>query len=231
MKTKSIIFVPTIQHTGTWFLLNFLQNFTPNLIENLGCMKKEGRISKPVIIHPHFPIRGELGKEEIETSKTMSVGEIYILSKIFKTIIPIRDPMAAILTREARHPELRHFYIVDAFLQVATRFVGNPNVKFFPIDLYKTFEERRKLLISIVNHCQINPDLHGDLIDTFARKWKVKNKTPSNRFKKLYIGKDLSRLEFLLGPKWAEIEYLKRQGGVIAPFLFNLGYSGGDLLW
>lgn len=231
MKIKNIIFIPTIQHTGTWFLLKFLNKFIPVIKETADILDKGEQINCPTIFHTHFPIRHYLHNRKEEISKTLSVDAICVLSSIFKTVIPIRDPFAAILTRETRSPEWRHFYIVDAFTQVAGKLADNPNIKFFPIDLYKNVDERKILLIDTLNHCGIDANQHEAKIDKTANEWKPENITPDNKFAELYKNKDIEKINFLLGPKIAEIEYLKRQGSIF-PFLVKLGYTREDLdLW
>jgi hypothetical protein len=222
MDTKNIIFVPTIQHTGTWFVLKYLKQFVPICKEAAEILKDKKIINQQMIIHAHLPI-----PDSIEGEKSLSFNAIEIMSNIFKTVIPIRDPFAAILTREARHPELRHFYIVDGFKYLSASMQDNPNIKFFPVDL-----PMRSLLIDTMVHCGIDPHPHHDIICQTAKSWKPENPTPNNRFKRLYKRKNIKQIRFLLGPKWSEIEYLKIHASVILPFLASIGYAKEDLnLW
>lgn len=237
MNARNVIFVPTIPHTGTWFVLRFLERFVPNIVEakNTG-----GRITEPTILHTHFPVINYLdihykpNYPYIRTEKnpkSLTYDAIELMISLFKTVIPIRDPLAAILTREARHPELRHFFIVDGFIE-ASRYLGHPNVMFFPIDLYEDWKDRKKLLIKLARHCRFDVTQLWDYYEQMAKDWNPENDTPNNRFKILYESKDIGGIEFLLGPKTAEIEYLKNQAATILPFLAKLGYTKGDLdLW
>ncbi len=242
MEIKDIIFVPSVQHTGTWFALTFLKSFITNCKENVEVFKSNKAIAEPTIIHTHFPILQNLNVSfDINYSfeqmvpkdwKCMSVESICMMSKIFKTVIPIRDPLAAILSRESRHPELRHFYIIDGFVEIATRFANNPNVKFLPIDLTDNPDKRKKILTNIMEHCSIPLEPYRKTIEDWAAKWPVQNPTPGNRFKKHYDYKDKGAIRYLLGPKLAELEYLQHKASIILPFLSNIGYTKEDLdLW
>lgn len=227
-----IIFTPTVPHTGTWFVINFLSNFIPNFREASQILRDEIVIDEPTILHTHFAPRKEWynGCERREKIKQLPIDSICLLASIHKTVIPVRDPLAAILTREARHPEHRHFHIVDGFIHLAARLSNNRNVKFLPIDLPVDMCQRWKILSDIVDHCGL--ERNEEIIEDYADRWPPQNETPGNLYKKLYKEKDAGGIEFMLGPKMAEIQYLKNQASIILPFLASLGYTKGDLnLW
>lgn len=251
---KDIIFVPTIQHTGTWFVLEFLKHFIPNVKELTFLLEKEiehGKadalyeyayldpLDKPTIVQIHFPIVRYLNFDvgypqtnferrwyaNLGTKRSVSIQTILSICSFFKTVIPVRNPMAAILSREARHPQLRHFYIVDNFIALATEFNKHPNVKFLPIDMTDDVGIRRKLLLDVLIHCEIDPTPHGALLDEIAEKWEPKNATPNNKYAELYKKGYFEEIKLLLGPKWAEIEYFQNMATTILPFLSSLGYT------
>jgi len=254
LKLKDIIFVPSVQHTGTWFVLEFLRHFIPN-IKELTFLLEEGvkpldqnvmheytyphPLDQPTVAMIHLPIVRYLNFDvaypqtqfhrqwyaNMATMRSVSIQTILMLCNFFKTVIPIRDPMAAILSREMRHPQFRHFFIVDGFVALATEFAKHPNVKFLPIDVTDDVGVRRKLLLDVLIHCEIDPTPHGSLLNELAEKWEPVNITPNNKFAELYKQGDMERLEFLLGPKWAEIDYLKIMAPIIHPFLSDLGYA------
>jgi hypothetical protein len=159
----------------------------------------------------------------------MGMAGIELLTRLYKTIIPIRDPLACILTREARAPQLRHFYIVDGFLEVIKRYQDHPNVIFFPIDLgLKTLEMKMKLAADVMIHCNILSNNNEIEIADYIEKWEKQN-SAANKFREPYEAGDIEKLELMMGDHWAEVEYLKIHGGTIMPFLTKLGY--GKLLW
>jgi hypothetical protein len=248
LKLSDIIFVPSVQHTGTWFILKLLKQFNYNIVDSKRLLEDGMSIDNPSIIQTHFPIESVDGKP-FELGKCMDVNSISAMSKIFKTVIPVRDPLASILTREVRHPELRHFYIVDGFINMAERLAKNSKVFFFPVDLPElcrkrmekageTEEEiemrvlnmRKLLIINVLNHCDI--EIEEGKVDRIASRWTPENETPNNVFKPIYQERDKERLEYLLGSKMAEVTYLKNKASIILPFLAKLGYTKGDLnLW
>jgi hypothetical protein len=260
MRLSDIVFVPSIQHTGTWFLLGILQNFFEKtkeltfLLENNEKQESEdcfyrhqyqAPLDKRTIAHIHLPIvrhlnfdvnfpEGEFQNRwfrNLGTLRSVPVDTIKTLCNFFKVVIPIRDPMAAILTREARHPQFRHFYIVDGFVVLATELIKHPNVMFFPVDLYDNVQDRKGLLVRLLVHLGIDITGKEELLDTIAREWSVKNITPGNKFKALYKKGDLNSLMSMLGPKQAEVEYLQNMSSIIMPFMAGLGYTREKLVW
>lgn len=225
---KKTIFVTSVQHTGTWFVLRFLENFIPNIHHTFKMIREPTVVKEDAIVHCHFPVANISG-----WGTGMELGGILTFLSIFKTVIPVRDPFAALLTRESRHPEERHFDIIKGFIKmVELRVMEYPNVKFLPIDLYKTVEERLALLNEIVDHCEIDVTEHQDLLLKIATEWKKEGYTPQNRFVEMYKEGDMEQIMFLLGPKQAEVEYLKNQHEIIfTQFLEKLGYKRKDLLW
>lgn len=259
MKLSDIVFVPSVQHTGTWFTINFLKNFIPRskevafLLENDN-MKPEDAdylykpeyiqpLDRPTVIHTHLPIIRNPEHDmdifgtwfnhtwimNLATKRSLPVQTLLLLCNFFKTVIPVRDPMAAILSREARHPQFRHFCIVDGFMALATEFSKHPNVKFLPIDMAETVEGRAEVLWNVLSHCNIDPGGHVDLIRDIATAWSPENVTPGNRFKQMYEDGDLYGLRHVLGPKWAEVEYLRNMSSIILPFMASLGYQRNQL--
>lgn len=214
-----IIFVPTIQHTGTWFTLRFLEHYIPNICEVWKVLKENRPVQSPAILHTHFPV---VDSFSLPNKKSLPLDSIYTLANLYQTIIPVRDPFAAILTRECRHPEYRHFYIVDGFVNMIERFGEHPNVYFLPIDLYTDKLCRMEVLKSVLKHCSIDID---DFVNETAENWPVHNPTPGHRFKQLYQDKKWSEIQLLLGPKNAEIEYLKNKASIIKPFMKKIGYT------
>jgi len=252
MKLSDIVFVPSPQHTGLWFTIKFLNLFIPKIRELTFLLesgvkdehadvnyihKYEYPLDEPTIVHIHFPIVQHLNFDvnyptnqfqrrwyaNLATLRAAPVQTILMFCNFFKTVIPIRDPFAAILTREARHPQFRHFFIVDNFVALATEFAQHPNVKFLPIDMVDSVEQRRSILLGVLKHCSIEPV--DELVNMVATKWIPENVTPGNRFKKLYEEGKIDELRMLLGPKWAEVEYLKKMSSLIMPFMSELGYS------
>ena len=231
--TNKILFLPSVQHTGTWFVLSMLERFGYNVVDSKRLLEGGVHINNPSTIQTHFPIESACGVPfDLEINKWMGVNSIQAISKIFKTIIPIRDPLACLLTREARHPELRHFYIVDGFVNMAEKMAGSSNVMFFPIDLNPHPDARRDLIYKMTEHLGIDTTNLKSDINLIANTWVAQNHTPGNRFKKAYEEGNKEEIEFLLGPKMAEVTYLKNKAPIILPFMHSLGYTKQDLnLW
>jgi|TARA_Y100000310_G_scaffold334455_1_gene414264 hypothetical protein len=243
LKVEDVIFVPSVQHTGTWFVLKFLERFgykpAPAINFFNGAI---ARIEERSALQVHLPVANHLDMvvhpdpfevRNGDVASPLSLNSIIVLSKIFKTFMPVRDPLAAILTREARHPELRHFYIVDGFIHMAKYLSGNSNVMFLPIDLMDKPSQRQELLIRILKHCgvHINKEVHN-IVNEVAAVWEPVNDTPNNKFREAYKEGNKGKIMFDIGAKTAEVEYLKNSASIILPFMKSLGYTKADLdLW
>jgi molybdopterin-guanine dinucleotide biosynthesis protein A len=242
MVLNDIVFVPSIQHTGTWFTIRFLQNFYPTAVEADKVWKNQSLPDGRCVLHSHFPIvrQPEIQidmdwwsrRQMVLKDKFLDLRTIELLASMFKTVIPVRDPLAAILTRETREPHLRHFYIVDGFVDLAQRFWGHPNIFFLPVDLPWSKQKRTEELIKLLEHLEIPVKENMEMLQQFSAEWKPQNVTPGNKLKQLYQNGDIEQIRYLLGPKVAELKYLSNMAAIIHPFLVDLGYTKGDIaLW
>lgn len=244
-----MIFCPTAPQSGTWFVLRFFERLGFR-IEHTGVITREQKtidISVPTILHCHvFPFYyipqpykeswpsfgGDPIEEHIVRKDKLSIYAIQLLASMHKTVIPIRDPLASLLTRENRAPNLRHFYIVDAYVEIARKLAPLPNVFFLPVDLKRNYQERKECLIEMLVHCNISPAEHMEEVEKTAKEWKRENVTPNNKFYAMYHTGDIRGIEALLGQKVAELTHLRNMSGFLAPFLGSLGYNARKtLIW
>jgi len=167
-------------------------------------------LSQPVIMNTHiFPFYynpspykeywpsfgGDAIQEYIVRKNKLSIGGIKLLASMYKTVIPLRDPLASLLTRENRAPNLRHFCIVDAYVELARQLDGHPNVFFLPVDVHTEYENRKTLLINAVNHCGIDANQHEDVIEKTAQEWQKENITPNNRYHEHYDAGNIDKIQ------------------------------------
>jgi hypothetical protein len=242
------IFCPTVPQSGTWFILRLFEKLGYE-IKHAGVIMRDDEVvdwNIPMILHAHvFPFYynpapykdcwpsfgGDPIDEYIVRKNKLSIGGIKLLCNLFKTIIPIRDPLASLLTRQTRAPNLRHFYIVDAYVEVS-KLADNPNVFFFPVDLDLDFDEKKQLLVNAIRHCGLDPEEHDTVLGDVATHWKKENVTPNNKYHALYDAGNIDEIERLLGHQWAEVVHLKNMSGFITPFLGKLGYNEKKtLIW
>jgi len=244
LPTPPVIFVLSVQHTGTGFVTTVLRSLCPDAaVLDISYLTRGSTVLRsPTIVRGHFPIIRTLDVDlEMDFNSVQQLGINYksigyraalALAALFPVVIPLRDPLAAILTRETRHPEFRHFFIVDGFVEIARRFAHHPNVCFFPVDARKTYWERRDLIRRVATHCGIDVSRRGLTIGKIARKWRRVDPTPGNPFADYYAAGEIHAIQHLLGPKWAEVRYLKNRASIIHPLLTAAGYSREDIaLW
>jgi hypothetical protein len=242
-----MIFVPTLPQSGTWFVLKLLEKcgfkleFTGDIVNNKKIIEDKEKVALSTHIFPFyyqaspfkevFPHYGEHPTTDYVVRKLhMGMAGIELLTRLHKTIIPMRDPLACLLTREARAPQLRHFYIIDGFLEVIKRYENHPNVFFFPVDRDNNFIDRMKAVTECMQHLDIDFNNNVEAVTKYAAEWKKEN-TAENRYREPYENKDIGKIKDMLDEKVAEVEYLKIHGGTIKPFLQRLGYDTGSLIW
>ena len=204
--------IASIQHTGTWFLIDLLRNHPE--VKDFWLEKDFDKIDEENIslIHTHMHL---LNNEIFDQVK----------NKIdsYQTIIPVRDPMKSLITRHKRHPELDHSSIVYGFECISKL----ENVFFFPIDVYKRKSDRNKLIIDAFSFLGLSrPNVY---IRRFARAWKPRRST--SKRSKIDLDKAYSngQMDVIKNAMPEEYEILKDKEYIIRPFLESLGYK--DLSW
>ncbi len=216
------IIVCSVQHTGSWFAIDFLR-------------KHSNVTGKPVLCKQirdegHFPVLAGLRKTVVHFHINLKEGAEFTYPETLTNlvnhhgaIVPIRDPLRAIITRNARHPDLNHNYIVDGFLWLARAYKEMPDkFCFIPINLPI---DRQRTMREVLEFADLP---YEPYVQKYAKQWRappynVSRNTPA---KTAYLlGNDWT-VSNLLPEPWA---YLHEHADEIAPFLRGLGYR--DLMW
>ena len=209
--------VASVHHTGTWFTLNFLLGH-PQIHEvtEMRDLINGAPVTKHGAIHYHL-----MGDREVNSRgvvEEMDFVDVIDLIDKTQTIIPLRDPMKAIITRQERHPDLSHNFIVDGFTMLATL-----DAVFLPIDLPMSYGERHQLLCTAL--CDVGLAPHS-YVNDYANKWKPSNTFGEYELKRLYREGDLNSVRSFFPEDY---DYLLSRAAEIVPFLKLMGYE--DLPW
>lgn len=209
----------TVQHTGTWFLIHILEQITG---KKISLFKDVLYNREPFdLLHTHITTT-DAGLHDKDILKHVRPWLLDALVMLYPTVIPIRDPLASLITRENRHPELNHEYIVHSFEYVAQ--LDKSNVFLFPIDLHEGYIERRKLLNELAKFLNVPADTQT--IKTIALNWKVKNSAvDESGLKKQYRKGYYKSIRRKLNSCCKLLESKPE----IAEFLHHLGY--GKFIW
>ncbi|MEE9356494.1 MAG: hypothetical protein V3U75_12965 [Methylococcaceae bacterium] len=223
---KDIIFLPTIQHTGTWFAIDILQKFGYSPIEYRNSSSFDIRqINKGFIVHAHFPLsKNVLRKEKYKFIKADEIKTIYkVLTEELSCllVIPIRDVLAALITRYGRHPRQNHTYIIDGFLDLANK-IDKLKPFYFPVDLDRTKQENFDFLVSLEQRI----DNVMGYKQTISSEWSPKNTIGLYPLKEAYLERNIRFIKETIPRDWA---YLIENVVQLQPFFEKLGYK--DLLW
>lgn len=216
------IFLPTIQHTGTWFCIELLrQHSTISSCTELKDLRFGNDIT---IIHTHFG-DGETWHPK-DAGKFIPSYVLRELIDVYPSIIPVRDPLAALLTRQVRCPDLQHSYIIEGFVTLA-ELKEKHDLFLLPVDFNgdKSFEERFGVLRKLFAFLKLSEEPY---IKFWAASWPVKNSV-RNINVELYDSYRNGDIEKIIEVIPEEYAYLKGKETILKPFLEELGYK--NLLW
>ena len=216
-----MIHIASIQHTGTWFIIDFLRQHSQinKFIEFKDIVLLNGSVSenKNTLLHSHIAV-SNAGIHRNDRCKHIPPIILNVFMNTFKTIISLRDPMLSLITRLNRHPELNHEYIINAFNYVATL----KNVFFIPIDT--GVETRYTSLKQLLSYLGLPEE---NYVKEYAEKWEAVNSTIDiYNLKEYYADGDFYNI-FKKLPM--ECKLLIKSKNILKPFFKSWGYK--NLLW
>jgi hypothetical protein len=222
---KDLVLLPTVQHTGTWFMKNMFEHLYDEpvtLYENTFYGSSQQHLEKGILL-PHIGMDGESMYQHSNGTKVKFMPE-YIFNALIekhKTVIPVRDPMLSLITRENRHSDLTHSHIIRGFSMLA-KISQHPNVMFFPIDTSRRSSVRLSQLDSLEQFLGIEArSMSAKKI--FVQLWEPKNEAvDSHGLKVDYLTTGSYKRVVNRMPKETELLFSNKE---IKPFLINLGYS------
>lgn len=213
---SSVVFMPTVPSSGTTFLKHFFQG--PDTQVRRLSMVLEGRVNlhgakKHTIVHTHFMYHID------------NMEDIWGFD--YPTVIPMRDPLASLLTFSAYDPisQKKSFRIenrMDEFFY-ALQLQERCPVIYVPVDIERTEQERYENLknasYGIVDETKMG---------IWAKEWPVHNSKPNKGPKTWYAERDLPRIKshLMVDGRWQQ---LKQNENKVRPYLERLGYT--DLMW
>lgn len=229
-----VIFLPTIQHTGTWFCIDLLRLHRD--ISFVGTWKTmtHADLSEVqntdgiALIQAHF---GEgtspyCGPKELESFAPFEAVEA-LISKSDSIVVPVRDPLLVMLTAHVRNPDVRHDHIINGFL-LLVQWCQKNDIFLVPVDLYasRSVEDRYLLIRDLFAFVGISDEPYMSI---WAQDWPVVN-TVGQRLgenvKGLYYSRQVFRVVALI-PE--DFDALVQHEAELRPFLEDLGYR--NLLW
>lgn len=169
--------VASIQHTGTWFVVDFLKVFHDRLFFLMDLCELTDRV----------PTTRDLAQVhqggKTRDSDKMRDRFLRLLTMVgHPIVIPLRDPMLSLLSEKRRFPDSNPVYLAEQWVALSRcwQVVGN-QAMFFPIDLPLTKNRHvcKKKLESLLDFCGVSPemqDLYSTHINKFAR-WDRHNAT------------------------------------------------------
>ena len=136
-------------------------------------------------------------------NKFCSPAQLLEYCKRYKVIIPLRDPLLAVLTRWKRHPTLSTDYILHAFNWL--QHLDMENVYFFPVDIIKP---DNITFVGMLNF--LGMPMPNEKTMEYVCKWEKQNTAGPTELDYLYEQKIVFRDLSILEP--ATIAILRKQG-------------------
>lgn len=132
-----------------------------------------------------------------------------------KVVVPVRDPLLSLISRQERHPDLDHTYIVKGFTGL-----GKLRATFIPVDLNR---DRKELLTGVLNEAGLG---WAKYADDWVTSWPRKNSRKDYPLMDLYKKGDLGAIRKQIPMSLA---LLQSKESEIRPFLESQGYE--NLMW
>ena len=243
------IFVPTIQHTGTWFVIKFLTDH-PEVsgfiqVRNLHQVPKDGRevsrhgvggslgmgivIEKLFhdelnVLHTHH-VHAKPGSEPLVNPVA---GCEFALALICPTVVPLRDPLVSLINWGERGPRLGRplsehvrawVTFVDGLISVSK--VLAP--AYIPVDILNDFDSRLVALTKALDVAGIPDASHAA---EWAKVWPKVNSASDFELKSRYYQGDAGFIKAAIPDGWKS---LRDAEATLRPFLEERGYK--NLMW
>jgi len=229
MSKEDIVFVASVQHTGTWFVLDMLKKHpdihSVRLMEDLTLIKEEMPDNKKQVIHSHISTSDHVHPRE--HGKYLNPIMLLSMMNYYKTVITIRDPMKSLISRYLRSPGFDYKYIVDGFVFIAELAITSNNIFPIPVDLLKqsNLTVRRDVIRCLAKHFGIS---YTPAMENAAYKWLAPayNITCPSNIKDSYEKGELGLVNSVIKE---DVCYLQSKEDIIRPFLEYFGYA--NLPW
>lgn len=202
--------VASAHHTGTWFALEFLLwHSATRQVAELNDLLNGQELHDDDIVHLH--LTGQTIHSRGHVQVDFEVAKETIAKA--RTLIPLRDPMKAIMSRQQRHPGWDHRFIVDGFCDLP----GLDPICFLPIDLVHDARPERLQSCLRVLDLPVEP-----YIERYAQDWPISNTRGDYELKRIY---DMEDLEGLRNRFPMNYDHFINRGNEIIPFLQEQGYK------
>jgi hypothetical protein len=225
-----VIFLPTVRHSGTWFIQKLFQQGGYKIVNLDRALFAGEHIPSDgkAIIHTHIDVNLPVIKAmhakhpkrnhalAIQFYEKLNENLIDTFAHTLPTLIPMRDPLLSVITRHARHPEQApHTYLIDSWRDIPI----DAKPFFIPVDLGPKPEK----LWGALEHCGVKP---WPGMNAYAKAWTKQNTVPgAPDARAAYARRDKAWFEEHLPAEWAA---LRKSHDLRAHFEHH-GYE--DLLW
>lgn len=218
------VLVASVMHTGTIFTCKLIQG-----VLRIPHNRVKVRNEPPSLPVGDHVLQAHFGYKPHEDGAEQRYRTLEALSKIYPTVVPIRDPVLSICSNRRKAPDrpadkIKKDSPYYGWEEFTRRFLPFRNAFYFPVDLVSgmTVNQRKQEIEKMVRYIGREPD--DDLVTQWAMYWPME----MFNYHGLYPAKE-EYLEKKVGgqiPTWAEVEKLKQLP--FRSFLIALGY---DLWW
>ncbi len=208
-----ILFCPSVPYTGTTFLLEFLRN-NPSIKDfaSMSWIIRSDREFKEGTTLVHAHLTNNLIPLIIEYARSWPI------------VVPLRDPLLAILSNNNRNYYNTSLSIVDCFIKLVV-VLKSHNPIYVPIDLLDELPawKRGSELIRIFYPLGFISPSHCTKL---AVEWPRMNAQESYLLRQYYYDDDGAAIKGIIPKEWDKLIAAR---SFLQPFLENRGYK--NLLW
>ena len=213
----TVLFCPTVPHTGTTFLLEFLKDdpAIKDYVTLQWLIRWHGERTPGLnLIHTHF-------KKNLHA-------HIATYASRWPTIVPLRDPLLAVLTSYHRNKEGNYVYQVDQFINLVKIIDQGPTAYtpiYVPFDLMDNLPDGARIHLFLASLSPLK-FLSQEHCITWATRWPRIESWGDYPYKSLYYQGRVEEIKPLIPNEW---DALINARPILKPFLEARGYK--DLLW
>lgn len=229
MSGTRIVCLFSVPGTGTTFVERFVETLpgVGNAVELAALAKNPFAFRDPFTgLQGFVPGTVNLVKSHLAPEHERAAR---IYASLFPAVVPLREPLASLISRRARHPQATALHVVEQWIVLVSKLATLERQPFWlPVDLLGTQgpATRRRVMLDLCSHLGFGGvELY---LAQIASAWRPENASARTGLHEMYRVRDIKALEKAMP---AEIAALRRVDGLLRPFLHAQEYTDEDLFW
>ena len=220
-----VVLLTTVPGTGTNFMRAFFGGVksVKHTVE-LTALRK----NKHLLQSNDAGLMPEYGNLAVGHMEERNIPLIKVLAQWWKPIVPVRDPLASLISRKQHSPDQN----LSDHMNYWSRLIGHVEPfepHYVPLDLLPTQPQRMKAMIEVVKAAKVHQAFGVEGHVTFwSKRWPQEDHNCQGAYplKAAYEARDVKMIERAMP---AEFDALRAMEFTLRPLLMKIGYK--DLMW